>query len=503
MKIFSAAQLRDCDNYTKKALGINSLELIKKAATACAHSLMAKYNSQSPFLLICGMGNNGADGLALAQILLENNYSVRVWQVQHRELASPENKTLLNKILSINARLVDYINPGFTIPELPKNIVVVDAILGTGTHKIVEDWLADFFAQINQLPHYKIAIDLPSGLSPDHIFNSKSNAIIAVQETLCLHGYKRTMLHPETAKFCGHIQVLDIGLVSDCIPSENCPNQTLEARVLQGLVKVKSDFSYKNEHGHVVIVGGSKGKTGAAIMATKAALRSGVGLVSSIIPQECYLPIQFQAPEAMCSTSGLEQIDHIISVEGASAIGIGVGMGIHIHTVKAFTAFIKQCTLPCVLDADALNILALNPELMEYIPQNSVLTPHVGECNRLFGKKENSLEQVEDLRKQAMLYKVCIVLKGHRTIVLSPNGSCFYNLSGNPGMAKGGSGDVLTGLLSGLLAQAYPSEQAAQLAVYLHGLSGDSAAASLGQQAMNAGDIINQLPNAWQKLAKT
>ena len=266
---------------------------------------------------------------------------------------------------------------------------------------------------------------------------------------------------------------------------------------------MKTDFSHKNQHGHVFIIGGSKGKTGAAILATHAALRSGVGLVTSVVPQESYLPLQFNAPEAMCHTSGKETIDHIDPYEQATAFAVGVGMGTHIETVAAFSKFIKLCQAPCVIDADALNILAMQPDLLSYLPNNSVLTPHVGECHRLFGQKDNSIEQVEDVRKQAMLYKVCIVLKGHRSIIVSPKGTCYYNLNGNPGMAKGGSGDVLTGLLSGLLAQGYPSEYAAQLAVYLHGLSGDLAAKLLGQEAMNAMDLIGRLSYAWQKLAKT
>lgn len=503
MKIFSAAQLKDWDSFTIRALGISSLALIENAATACAQNLMQQFSTKTPFVMLCGMGNNGADGLAIAHILLENNYPVKVWQLQHRESATPENKILLNKILRINASLVDYFGQDFCIPKLPENAVMVDAILGTGVNKVVDGWMADFFNEMNGLPNFKIAIDLPSGMLADSFPNNNNLSIINANETLCLQLFKRSMLHPETAMFCGKIQVLDIGLSSGYIQKENSQYQTIEATMLQALVKKKTDFSYKNQHGHVVIVGGSKGKTGAAILATNAALRSGVGLVTSVVPQECYLPIQFQAPEAMCSTSGIEVINHITPLVQASAFGIGVGMGTLIETVNAFTEFIKQCAVPCVLDADALNILALNPKLMTFIPPNSVLTPHVGECNRLFGKKENSFEQVEDLREQAIKYKVCIVLKGHHTIIVTPDGACFYNLTGNAGMAKGGSGDVLTGLLSGLLAQGYKAENAAQLAVYLHGLSGDIAASTLGQQAMNAKDLISNLGNAWQKLAKT
>lgn len=503
MKIFSAAQLRDWDNYTKKALGISSLTLIENAATACAQNLMQQFSAKTPFVIMCGMGNNGADGLAIAHILLENKYTVKVWQLQHRESATPENKNLLNKILKINASLVDYVGQGFGLPKLPKDAIMIDAILGTGTNKVVDGWMADFFEEINLLPNYKIAIDLPSGMQADSIPNKNNLSIINANETLCLQLYKRSMLHPETALFCGKIQFLDIGLHPDFIQSESSQYQTIDANELALLVKKKTDFSYKNQHGHVFIIGGSKGKTGAAILATKAALRSGVGLVTSIVPEECYLPIQFQAPEAMCQSSGKDAIDNINHFQAASAIGIGIGMGKSDETIVAFSQFLQQCSLPCVIDADALNIVAIQPALLNNIPRNSILSPHIGECDRLFGKQENSIKQVEHLCEQAIKLDVCIVLKGHRTIIITPKGQCYYNLTGNAGMAKGGSGDVLTGLLSGLLAQGYNAAVAAQLGVYLHGLSGDIAANKLGQEAMNANDLIDNLSNAWQKLAKT
>jgi NAD(P)H-hydrate epimerase len=205
----------------------------------------------------------------------------------------------------------------------------------------------------------------------------------------------------------------------------------------------------------------------------------------------------------MCQTSGSEYIERIVDYESATAIGMGIGMGTHDLTINAFTHFIESCTLPCVFDADALNILSLHPELMNKIPENSILTPHIGECTRLFGECSNSMQRVEHIRMQAMRYKVCIVLKGHRTVIATPDGDCFYNLSGNSGMAKGGSGDVLTGLLSGLLAQGYSSQQAALLGVHLHGLSGDIAAKHKGKMAMNATDLIESLSFAWQKLAKS
>lgn len=503
MKIFNAAQIKACDAYTIHASGITTMDLIDRAALACARHIVGKYSTDTPFVALCGMGNNGADGLALALILLQNGYGVKIFVLQHRNESTPENKSLLNKILRINAALVDYVQPETFLTDLPEQVVLIDAILGTGLGRPVEGWLADFFTHINQLPNFKIAIDIPSGMPADSVTNADEAMIISADETLSFQLYKRSFLHPETAAHCGHISLLDIGLHPTFIEATHTHYQTIEAEKVAILIKKKAVFSYKNQHGHVFIVGGSKGKTGAAILAITAALRSGAGLVSSIIPAECYVPVQTVAPEAMYHTTGVDFIENIESFDAATAVGIGMGMGTHEATVKAFAQFVETCTLPCVFDADALNILAQHQELMNKIPENSILTPHVGECDRMFGKSSNSMQRVEHVRMQAMRYKVCIVLKGHHTVVATPDGDCFYNLNGNAGMAKGGSGDVLTGILAGLLAQGYTADQAALLGVYLHGSAGDIAAGIHGEQAMTASDLVKNLGKAWQTLSKT
>jgi ADP-dependent NAD(P)H-hydrate dehydratase / NAD(P)H-hydrate epimerase len=502
MKIFSAAQLKACDAYTIHASNITSINLVERAAEACAQQIIQKYDTETPFIILCGMGNNGADGLALALILLQKGYGVKVFVLQHKSENTPENKSLLNKILRINAALVDYVQPETFLTDLPRQVVLIDAILGTGLARPVESWLADFITHINYLPNYKIAIDIPSGMPADTVPNTNA-VILSANETLSIQLYKRSFLHPETAIYCGKIEFLDIGLHPTFIEATHTHYQTIEEETVAQFIKKKAVFSYKNQHGHSYIVGGSKGKTGAAILATTAALRSGVGLVTSIIPEQCYISIQTSAPEAMCHTSGNDFIEQIADYEAATAIGIGIGMGTNELTIKAFAHFIEACTLPCVFDADALNILSQHTELMNKIPTNSILTPHIGECDRLFGKSSDSMQRVENIRMQAMRYKVCIVLKGHHTVVASADGDCYYNLNGNAGMAKGGSGDVLTGLLAGLLAQGYDAEEAALLGVYLHGASGDIAAQKNGYQAMNATDIVVNLNNAWKTLSKS
>jgi hydroxyethylthiazole kinase-like uncharacterized protein yjeF len=501
MKIFSAAQIKACDAYTIHATGISSADLVERAASACAAHITTRFSTDIPFVLLCGMGNNGADGLVLARILLQHGYGIKVFALQHRTEISPENKTNLNKLLLINAALVEYLEPETFLADLPAHVVIIDAVLGTGLSHGVTGWMADFFDHINQLPNHKIAIDIPSGMPADNLPGA-GEAVLSADETLSFQLYKRSFLHPETAAHCGTIHLLDIGLHPTFIEGTHTHYQTTEEEQVASLIKHRKPFSYKNQHGHAFIIGGSKGQSGAAVLAVKAALRSGAGLVSGIIPEQCYLPLQVAAPEAMCHTSGSDHIGAIADHNAATAFGIGTGMGTDEATVTAFTKFMDQADQPTVFDADALNMLAQHQELMNKIPENSILTPHVGECDRLFGKSSNSMQRVEHIRMQAMKYKVCIVLKGHRTVIVTPDGDCFYNMTGNAGMAKGGSGDVLTGLLAGLLAQGYKADKAALLGVYLHGLSGDIAAQYLGQQAMNSGDLIAYLSQAWQKLSK-
>jgi ADP-dependent NAD(P)H-hydrate dehydratase / NAD(P)H-hydrate epimerase len=502
MKIFSAAQIKACDAYTIHASSISSQELVERAATACTAYIVKNYPPDTPFVLLCGMGNNGADGLAIARFLLQSGFSVKVFLLQHSGESTPENQTNINKLLRIDASLLDYIVPDTFIADLPEQVVIIDAILGTGLTRPAEDWLADFLKHINHFPNRKIAIDIPSGMPADTI-PATDSAMIHADETLSFQFYKRSFLHPETGSLCGNIHLLDIGLHSTFIEATHTHYQTIDLELVAYYRKKKDEFSYKNIHGHALVAAGSFGKAGAAVMSTMSALRSGVGLVTSLVPECCYDIIQATAPESMCAVSGLKFLEDISDYDNVTAIGIGSGTNTKEDTVKGFIAFMDDCKLPCVFDADALNILAMHKELMNKIPPNSILTPHLGECKRLFGDSINSMQMVENIRMQAMRYKTCIVLKGHHTVVASPDGDCYYNLTGNAGMAKAGSGDVLTGLLTGLLAQGYDAMQAALLGVYLHGLSGDIAAAKLGQEAMTAKDLIFHFSDAWQKLGKS
>lgn len=299
----------------------------------------------------------------------------------------------------------------------------------------------------------------------------------------------------------GEVEIIDIGLNPTFINATQTNYMTLDADAARAIYKPRKPFSHKGTYGDVLMIAGSYGMMGAAVLAVKAALRSGAGKVRAFIPECGYTVLQTAVPEAMCITKGDKYVTTLNGWEGAGAIGIGPGLGMQDYTVRAFADFIEACKQPIVIDADGLNLLAKQQEIMHKLPHGSIITPHPKEFERLFGKTVNSMLQAEQARMQAMKYNINIVLKGHHTLIANPEGECWYNVNGNAGMATGGSGDVLTGIITGLLAQGYAPNEAALLGVYLHGAAGDIAAAEYSQEAMIAGDIIDNLGGAFKALA--
>jgi hydroxyethylthiazole kinase-like uncharacterized protein yjeF len=496
MKIFSAAQIQACDAYTIHASGVSSLDLMERAAAKCAEWLMSACTIDTPFVILCGIGNNGGDGLAIARLLHLAGYGVKAFVLQLDDNMSKDCSDNLARLKKIDSKAVTILSPDTFITDIPPHIVVIDAILGTGINRPVKGWIASFVNQVNQLPNRKVAIDIPTGLPADSI-PDKDAAILQAEDTLSFQFYKRTFLHPETGIFCGNIHILDIGLDETFISSTHSQYHTICPHDIKEIYKPRKPFSHKGTYGSAMLIGGSYGKMGSVTMSSKAALHAGAGLATALVPECGYDIIQMAVPEAMCLTSGSKHIEDIQEWEKMKAIGIGPGMGTDDQTVKAFATFIETCKQPLVIDADALNILSKHPDLLAKVPANSILTPHPKEFERLFGESQNSMMQMEQARAQAMRYNIFIVLKGHNTAIMTPEGECWYNLTGNAGMATGGAGDVLTGIITGLLAQTYSSHHAALLGVYLHGLAGDIAADAISQEALLAGDIIEHLGKAF------
>jgi NAD(P)H-hydrate epimerase len=301
--------------------------------------------------------------------------------------------------------------------------------------------------------------------------------------------------------YVGEWGLLDISLHAGYIDSVVTQDFYLTKECIASLFHPRKKFSHKGSYGHALLVAGAKGKMGAAVLATGAALRSGAGLVTTHIPGIGASILTSVNPEAMLSIDANEDyVTAPIHAATFSAAGAGPGLGTHADTQTALLNWIRAASTPLVVDADALNIISLHKEILHELPENSILTPHPKEWTRLAGEAKNSFERLQQVRQFTARYKVIVVLKGAHTAITHPSGETWFNTTGNPGMAKGGSGDVLTGLLTGLLAQRYMPAEAAQIGVYVHGLAGDLAKASLGEMGMTAGDIIQFLPYAFMQV---
>lgn len=500
MKIFSAAQIRACDAYTIHATPIASIDLMERAAAKCVEWISGQYGRDSLFVVLCGTGNNGGDGLAITRMLHQLGYAAKAFLLQFNPELSADCETNLQRLQQISEELVDTLQPDMFITDIPQNIIIIDAILGTGLNRAVQDWVANFIEHINQLPNRKVAIDIPSGMPADNIPEDGA-AIIMADETLSFQFYKRAFLHAETGQYAGNVHILDIGLDKTFVNSTHTNYIATDKARIKSLYRKRKQFSHKGTYGLAILVGGSYGSIGAICLATRAAARAGAGKTKALLPEVGYNVIQTLVPEAMCMTNGRKHLTEITGWNTANAIGIGPGLGTEWETMRAFEQFVDECKQPIVVDADALNMIGKKPELLSKIPPGSVLTPHPKEFERIFGKTVNSMQQLEVARMQAMRYNLYIVLKNRYTAIVTPEGECRYNLTGNAGLATAGSGDVLTGIITGLLAQGYEPGDAATMGVYLHGLAGDYAAEARSQEAMIAGDITEHLGTAFQEIA--
>lgn len=500
MKIFSAQQIKACDAYTIQAEPIRSVDLMERAALQCFNWIKGNYPGNSLFVILCGTGNNGGDGLAIARMLHYAGYQVKAFLLKVSEQLSPDCEANLERLQRIDNELVTFIDQDRYITELHPDIIIIDAIFGTGLNRPLAGWVATFVDHLNQLPNRKIAIDLPTGLNADYL-PAINTSILKAAHTLSFQFFKRSFLHPESYPFTGPVRILDISLNKQFINATQTQYRTIDRADILSIYQPRLPFSHKGDYGKALIVGGSYGKIGAAVLCTKACLKSGAGLVTALLPSVGYTVMQSAVPEAMCQTSGTSCIEKIENWEQYDIIGIGPGLGVDPDTIAAFEEFIDQCKQPLIVDADAINILAQRPDLLPKLPKGSILTPHPKEFSRLFGDNADSMIRVDNARVQAMRYGIVIVLKDHHTAVLTPDGDVWYNMTGNAGMAKGGSGDVLTGIITAFAGRGYNAVNAAIMGVYLHGLAGDFAATDLSSESILAGDIINYLSKAFLSLA--
>jgi len=502
IRILTTKQIKALDAYTIQHEPIPSIELMERACRAFVSWFVQRIDATKKAGIVCGTGNNGGDGLGIARLLSDWGYMVTVWIVRGPVPESEDFKMNLERLKKINA---DSSKPKLQIidihsdpdKELFKYIdVIIDAIFGSGLSRQVEGIYARTIQLINEADVPRIAIDMPSGLSADQ---PSSGDIIRAHYTVSFQLPKLAFFLPQSYPFTGEWITVDIGLNRDFIREAGSTNYLVTQKDARKILRKRLKFDHKGVYGHALMIAGSFGKMGAALLASRAALRSGVGLLSVHIPKCGYEILQTALPEAMVNVDTHDNFfTDFPHLENFNVIGIGPGLGQHPETVTALAELMRNFKKPMVIDADALNILGANQELLKLIPENSVLTPHPKEFERIVGKWVNDFERLEKQKALASRLRCVVILKGAYTSIATAEGKIFFNPTGNPGMAKGGSGDVLTGILTGLLAQRYSAEQTAILGVYLHGFSGDLGAREKGEYGMIASDLVEFLPQSFK-----
>lgn len=510
MKIFTSNDIRRIDQTTIQHEGIRAIDLMERAANAITYEIVSRWRASKRIVIFAGPGNNGGDALAVARMLHEQGYRPELY------LFNIPN-THLSECCQINRdRLLELEDFDFTEvvrsfmpPELGPGDVVIDGLFGSGLSRPLNDsGLKAVVQLINDSGAYIVAIDMPSGMFGEWNSEVDHRNIINADLTLTFQFKRLSFFLAENAKHVGECKVLNLDLSDEAIAKTPTNFYLIEHDDVHRMMRTIDPFANKYDMGTVLLVAGSYGMMGAGILSANAAMRSGAGLVTVHAPRCGYAPMQCAAPEALFEADEHEYFTtHVELSHNFSVVALGPGIGINDETIDAVDSFIRSHhRLPIVLDADALNCIALRPVLLRCIPKGSVLTPHNGEFDRLFGGGAKQHMSAEERLKKAIevsrLYEVTIVLKGRYSMVVRPDGKVYINSTGNAGMATAGSGDVLTGIIASMIAQGYSTDLAVVLAVYIHGLAGDMAAEKTGQHGLIAGDIVAHIGPAIEAILR-
>ena len=503
MKIFTSAQIHELDRYTIEHEPIKSVDLMERAAKAITRAVAEEWTTHTPVVVFAGPGNNGGDALAVARLLTNEGYKVRTYLFNITNHLSDDCFTNRQRMLDgRHAKDFTEITAKFDPPELTADTLVIDGLFGSGLNKPLAGGFASLVKYINQSPAKVISIDVPSGLmSEDNTYNVRANIIHATL-TLTLHEKKLAFLFGDAQQFIGRLKVLDIRLSQEYIQKTEAQYYVLEESDVRSRLLHRDDFAHKGNMGNALIVAGSYGMSGAAILATRACMRSGAGKVTVHTPKKNYGVMQISVPEAVLHMDHEETaFTEAVDTDGFDALGIGPGLGCQETTAIAMIAQIRRAQCPIVADADALNILASHRAWMQQLPKGIIMTPHPKELDRLTGSPANAdFERLHRTRELAQSLQAYIILKGHNSALCLPDGQVVFNPTGNSGMATAGSGDVLTGIITALLARGYHQHNACIVGMYLHGLAGDIAVKTLGKESLTASDIIDYLPHAFKHL---
>ena len=500
--VLSSSQVRQADERTI-AGGTPQEVLIERAAARCAERILATLSPDAPILVVAGMGNNGADGLAIARQLHALGRTVRALVVAHRPEGSAGFSSMLERFQERGAPLLHW-TVGEAPPPLPAGEVLIDALLGSGLTRPIEGFLAEAIGWMNGSGRPVHAVDQPSGLLEGGV-SGPSASVVRASCTYAFQFARPHLLLPSSAAYVGRLEVLPIGLDHRGVTDLSLREWIMEAEDVRSLLPVRPSTGHKGTFGHAVVIAGGPGGAGAALLAAQAALRSGVGLVTARVPAPLMPMLLAGAPEALLSVDPHPILTEVMDRNGRSIQGIAIGPGIGTEpsTARLLEELLRSGPPPLVIDADAINLLALSMGSLDMLPEGSILTPHPKEFDRLVGDG-SALEAVrlDRARALAVAHGVVVVLKGSPTAVCSPDGQVHYSTTGNAGMAKGGSGDVLTGLLAGLRAQGLSPLAAALVGVHVHGAAGDRAAAARGQRGMTPSDLIERIPEAFAGLER-
>ena len=504
MKILTSSQLKELDKYTIAHEPIASIDLMERAAIALTNAIVRRWDKSFKMVFFAGPGNNGGDALAVARMLSQRGYHVEVFLFNTKGKLSEECQTNLERLKMCGSVYFTEISTQFDPPELTESHVVIDGLFGSGLNKPLSGGFAAVVKYINASKAQVAAIDIPSGLmGEDNTYNIRQN-IVHADVTLSIQLPKLSFLFPENEDVVGEWELLDIGLKQSYIDATASPFSILGEEVIRPIIKPRKRFAHKGSFGHGLLIAGSYGMAGASILSAKACLRSGIGLLTVHTPIHNHDILQISVPEAIVQTDIHERyFAQPTDLSRYKAIAIGPGLGQEEDTALAMMEQIQGSNLPIILDADAINILSTHRNWLSRLPKRCILTPHLGELERLIGKCMDTYERLTKVKELAAYLQSYIIVKGAWTTIVTPEGEYFFNPTGNPGMATGGSGDVLTGILLALVAQGYSREEACKLGVYIHGLAGDIAAEEMTETGMISSDIINALPNAWKKIRQT
>jgi len=499
MKIFAASQVREIDSYTILNEPVDPFQLMERAAAVLTAWFVSHYSIIHPVMVMAGTGNNGGDGLAMARMLADRQYRVSCLLFGDEDNRSTDNKKNLKLLEEQGKVKIHRWNGQEDLPFIEKRAVLIDGLFGSGLSRTLEGNAARLTRHMNRSGNTIISIDIPSGLFGEDNTANIPGTIVHASTTLTFQFPFLSMFLADNESYVGKWIVLDIGLHPDIIRRMDSEYSTISSKQVAALLPDRGHFAHKGSCGHALVIAGSHGMMGAAVLAGGAALRGGAGLVTVHVPGDEGQIIQISLPEALLSHDKDDKsFTGINDINRYSAVAVGPGIGTGEETAEALKELLDSINVPLLLDADALNIIASHPGLAGRIPKGSILTPHPGEFDRLAAFKGGSYKRLQEARSYARKLGVYIVLKGAWTAVISPDGRCYFNTTGNPGMATGGSGDVLSGLIVSLLAQGVDALDAVLAGTYLHGLAGDLAADMEGIHAMLAGDITRLIGNAWK-----